>query len=131
MDQEKAILKIIKEYQRATELNGPFHSSHEGYAVILEEVEELWQEIKKKAADRRFKALEQEAVQIGAMAFRFLVDLIPPCESCYCLNECGYYGHCPHVDKEKYNCSGEKELTCLGYKTCPMEKDETLPTKRS
>jgi hypothetical protein len=72
---ENAITLIIREYQRATELNGPFHSSHEGYAVIKEELDELWDEVKKKARDRDYTELEKEAVQVGAMALRFIIDI--------------------------------------------------------
>ncbi len=50
-----------------------FHSAHEGYAVLLEEVDELWDAIK---ADDLPHALE-EAVQVAAMAIRFIVDLTP------------------------------------------------------
>lgn len=49
-----------------------FNSRHEGYAVIKEELEELWDEIK---ADADWSECEKEAVQLGAMAMRFLLEL--------------------------------------------------------
>jgi len=48
-----------------------FHSPHEGYAVLLEEVDELWDEVK---ADNVEKA-RQEAVQVAAMAVRFIMEV--------------------------------------------------------
>lgn len=49
-------------------------SPHEGYAVILEEVDELWDEVK---SDNAPNALH-EVAQVGAMAARFLLDLSAP-----------------------------------------------------
>lgn len=48
-----------------------FHSGHEGYAVIREELEELWDAVKRDDTT----AQGFEAVQVAAMALRFLVDL--------------------------------------------------------
>jgi hypothetical protein len=51
-----------------------FTSKHHGYAVLLEELEELWDEIKKKKSSK--PAMRDEAVQVAAMAMRFIHDLI-------------------------------------------------------
>ena len=48
-------------------------SAHEGYAILLEEVDELWDEIKKKTHD--YDKMEQEALQVMAMAARFINDV--------------------------------------------------------
>ena len=61
---------IDAEYARALGKFGAFNSPHEGYAVILEEMDELWDEIKRKDVDR--DAVRKEAIQVGAMAVRFL-----------------------------------------------------------
>lgn len=50
----------------------PFNSEHEGYAVIKEEVDELWDDIKNKDALWRDK--RNECIQIAAMAIRFIID---------------------------------------------------------
>ncbi len=76
MEAEKAVSQIIYEYHRATEMNGPFNTAHEGYAVILEELDELWDEIKKNSLERDNEKLKKEAIQVGAMALRFLVDIV-------------------------------------------------------
>ena len=53
----------------------PFHSAHEGYAVLLEEVDELWDEIKGNKKPGAYERMRKEAIQVGAMVLRFLVML--------------------------------------------------------
>lgn len=62
---------IRSELHDATKKFGSFNSGHEGYAVIKEEVEEMWEAIKNKNLDEAYK----EAIQVGAMALRFLIDI--------------------------------------------------------
>jgi hypothetical protein len=50
-----------------------FNSPHEGYAVILEEIDELWEHV--KANDGETQKAMDEAVQVAAMALRFVYDL--------------------------------------------------------
>lgn len=66
-----ALQAIGHEFHEATQKFRPFASGHEGWAVISEELDELWEAVK---ADDMTQARE-EAVQVGAMALRFLVDL--------------------------------------------------------
>ena len=66
---------IEKECFRACTLYPKFHSAHEGYAVLLEEVEELWDEVKKSPKKRDAALLRAEAIQVAAMALRFLIDV--------------------------------------------------------
>lgn len=70
----ETIRPVANEYDRATSLYGKFNSAHEGYAVLLEEVEELWAEIKKSPKKRDPLKMKEEAVQVAAMALRFLND---------------------------------------------------------
>lgn len=63
------------EVMRASAKYPPFNSAHEGYAVLLEEVEELWDEVKKSPAKRSPEAMRTEAIQVAAMAVRFLIDV--------------------------------------------------------
>jgi len=72
MQAEDAVVKIVDEFDRATLLFPKFASEHEGYAVILEELDELWDTIKNKKCGA--EELKKEAIQVGAMALRFLVD---------------------------------------------------------
>lgn len=71
MDRTVAVGLIVAEYERARVKFAPFNCGHEGYAVILEELDELWEDVKKGNHVGR----ENEAVQVAAMALRFLVDL--------------------------------------------------------
>lgn len=48
-----------------------FNGAHEGYAVILEELDEMWAEV--KANEPTFAV--KEAVQVAAMAIRFILDV--------------------------------------------------------
>jgi hypothetical protein len=70
-----AVVEVLEELERASAMFPPFHSSHEGYAVMLEEVEELWDEIKKKSSVRSQVKMRAEAKQVAAMAIRFMMDL--------------------------------------------------------
>ena len=69
---DQIIKEVIAEYQRASDKFPPFHSAHEGYAVIQEEVDELWDCIKGNLAPNLTR---DEAVQVAAMALRFIVDV--------------------------------------------------------
>ncbi len=62
------------EFHRAIRLHSnAFNSPHEAYAVILEEVDEFWDECKKKEVDQ--SAMRIELIQIAAMCLRASVDL--------------------------------------------------------
>ena len=62
------------EVKRARDMYPKFNSAHEGYAVLREEVDELWDEIKKKTHDP--VKLREEAIQVGAMSIRFIMDIV-------------------------------------------------------
>ncbi len=65
------MVELEEELERATELYGPLKSSHEAYGVLLEEVDEMWDEIKKNDITKA----REEALQVAAMAVRFLMDI--------------------------------------------------------
>ncbi len=64
--------EVVAELERATALHGPMSSAHEGYAVLQEEVDELWEEVKANIRDD--DTMRAEAVQVAAMAIRFILD---------------------------------------------------------
>lgn len=68
---DAVVYEVSQEVRSAMRKHGPMKSSHEGYAVILEELDELWQEVKHGTKENAYK----EAVQVAAMAIRFIVDL--------------------------------------------------------
>lgn len=67
--------QVEMELGRAMVNYPPFSSAHEGYAVLLEEVDELWAEVKKSPKNRDMKAMREEAIQVAAMAMRFVLDV--------------------------------------------------------
>ena len=69
---EKNLQAIYDECESASMKFPKFNSYHEGYAVIKEELDELWDEIKGEEDPERLRA---EAIQVGAMALRFLDNL--------------------------------------------------------
>lgn len=70
-DRLKLFMEVDAEIDRATAKHGAFYSAHHGYAVILEELDEAWDEIK---ANNSTKTRE-EMVQVAACAIRYLMDL--------------------------------------------------------
>lgn len=66
-------LDVQDEINRAVSVES-FNSQHEGYAVILEEVEELWSHVKAKPTLRSKEVMREKAIQIAAMAVRFIID---------------------------------------------------------
>jgi hypothetical protein len=52
-----------------------FHSLHEAYAVLLEEVEEVWDIAKQKRRLRSKGELRKELIQIAAMAIKALQSM--------------------------------------------------------
>ena len=71
MEKTPAIKLILDEYAFASIKFSEFNSQHEGYAVLKEEVDELWDSIKGNVA---LNLTRKEAAQVGAMALRFLTD---------------------------------------------------------
>ena len=68
--------EVQNELKRARELWPAMHSAHEGYSVILEELDELWEVVKLKATDpERNPRAREEAIQVAAMAMRFVLDV--------------------------------------------------------
>lgn len=68
------IQKILNELDQANSAYPGFHSLHEGYAVLLEEVDELWDFVKMKQKKRDYKLIEKECIQIASMAIRIIQD---------------------------------------------------------
>jgi hypothetical protein len=65
---------VRREIEGARGKHAPIHSLHEGYAVILEELDEVKQEIWKRAEHRSPTLTLKELVQVAAMAQRVAED---------------------------------------------------------
>jgi hypothetical protein len=68
---EEVVLAVLK----AQAKHNPMRGAHEGYAVILEELDELWAEIK---CDDKNDCQRKEALHVAAMSIRFLLDVCRP-----------------------------------------------------
>ena len=66
---------VSAELRRARTGHKPINSLHEGFAVLYEEVDELWEEVRKKPDDRNRGQVLAELIQISAMARRIAEDL--------------------------------------------------------
>lgn len=74
MEKSKAIVLVLDELDSALEKFPLFNSSHEGYAVLKEEIDELWDEIKNNKDPMSSVNQKKEAMQVGAMAIKFLMS---------------------------------------------------------
>jgi len=99
------------ELMKAIEKFPTFNSPHEGWAVIKEELDELWKHVMENTA--RGQDARKEAIQIAAMGLRYALDLCGPklthgrhCPCTACRQEdwtritapCGMHGPaCPAV----------------------------------
>jgi NTP pyrophosphatase (non-canonical NTP hydrolase) len=63
------------ELERASRHGTTFNSLHEAYAVLLEEVDEVWDITRQKRKDRDEAHLRKELIQIGAMALKALQSM--------------------------------------------------------
>lgn len=69
---------VNKELTNVRKKHGPQRNCHEGYAILLEEVDELWEEVRKKQKLRDPKRLLAELVQIGSCAQKMAEDVVIP-----------------------------------------------------
>ena len=67
----RALLIVKTELEEAYAKHGDFNSYHEGYAVILEELDEMWDEIKKRSKDD--SSIWFEATQVSAMGVKLMM----------------------------------------------------------
>jgi hypothetical protein len=69
------INEVIDEVQSSGEKFPPFNSAHEGFAVLLEEVDELKAHVWMNQKKRDLGAMRKEAIQVAAMAIRFALNV--------------------------------------------------------
>ena len=94
-----ALNDIGASYVKARQKHAPMRGPHEGYAILLEEVDELWDEVKRwqpapdavigegethesraarwAAYEENKAALRKEALHVAAMALAFLLEVAP------------------------------------------------------
>lgn len=62
--------KVSEECQKALKKHGPTKSLHEGYGILMEEVDEFWDEVKLKPENRNIKNIKLELVQIASTCMK-------------------------------------------------------------
>ena len=70
------VADVLKELDSAMNRYPAFNSRHEGYAILKEEFDEVWDLIKinhTKNPECR-NEMRKEAIQVAAMAIRFIYD---------------------------------------------------------
>jgi glutamyl-tRNA reductase len=72
---QEVIDEIMLEVCRAESLHEPMNSAHEGYAVIKEEFDELWEHVMMKQKNRNIEEMRKEAIEVAAMSVRFIRDI--------------------------------------------------------
>lgn len=73
---EDILSVVIAELEDASGKFPAFHTPHEGWAIMKEEFDELWKAVMLKQNDpTRNYMMRKEAIQVAAMALRFLHDL--------------------------------------------------------
>jgi len=65
------VQNVVDEMRRGAEQYGKYASTHEAYAVIREELDEMWDAIKHNAPLH----VTNEAMQVAATALRFYAEL--------------------------------------------------------
>lgn len=68
--------EVVLEACEASAKWPPFNSAHEGYGVLLEEVDELQAHVWTNQKKRDLGAMRKEAIQVAAMAIRFAYDIV-------------------------------------------------------
>ena len=72
MTELEALRLIVREYRRAKAMHPrDYASPHEGFAIVREEVDELWDEIKRNSRHET----TIEATHVGATILRFLIEV--------------------------------------------------------
>ena len=66
----RVIAEVRREVKNAEARFPEYNSSHEGYAIIAEELDEMWQLVKEK--DQNYDLQYEEAKHVACTAIRFM-----------------------------------------------------------
>lgn len=71
----KINILIKKELNSSIEKYQYFIDPHQGESILREEFDELVAEVRKKPCERDFKLMKEEAIQVAAMAIKFIIGI--------------------------------------------------------
>ena len=76
----QAVFQELEEaISQAERLHGDWYASlHEAYAVLIEEVDEVWDEIRKKSHQRDLNAVRRELIQVAAVSIKAAMGIHLP-----------------------------------------------------
>lgn len=74
-DYRQTAVDIVEEVLKARKTHGPIASAHEGYAIMLEELDEVKEHVWMKQKLRDQAAMRKELVQLAAMAVAMIVEI--------------------------------------------------------
>jgi hypothetical protein len=74
-DEYTTLIDVARELHAARQKFTPFHSAHEGLAVIEEEIEELREHVYTNLSRRDWPKMRREAIELAAMTVRFIEDI--------------------------------------------------------
>jgi NTP pyrophosphatase (non-canonical NTP hydrolase) len=75
MSEQKSSIDACKELAKARRKSPTMRSAHERFAILKEEVDELWDEIKGADDSEQMARMRPEAVQVAAMVLQFIEDV--------------------------------------------------------
>lgn len=75
LKQASILQDVHSELMQACGKHVSMNSAHEAYGIILEELDEFWEEVRKKPENRYPPKMKRELVQVAAMACRAIQDL--------------------------------------------------------
>ena len=81
-DGSNFLAAVYRELARARRKHGPMHSHHEAWGVLQEELDEVWDEVKRQQPDPQ--RIIAELVQVAAMCARWAEDVcgaLPPTDA--------------------------------------------------
>ncbi len=72
---EFAARDSLVEIEKAVANWPKFNTAHEAFAVLKEEVDELWDHVKTNQKKRDIESMKAECIQVAAMALRFAAEI--------------------------------------------------------
>ena len=74
-EEDNVFIDMAEELDHASVAFTEMNSAHEAYAVILEELDEFWDQVRLKPAMQDKAKMRKELIQVGAMCARAILDL--------------------------------------------------------